>query len=67
LPWKEALNFPGAWHYGFIHCLFEEMEIEQLIPANELVLNQTQEIRCAKSDGDSFFIPSNIKQIMADT
>lgn len=46
-PWEEALAFPGAWDYGFIRSFLEERNIQELVPANELLENNGEEIRMA--------------------
>lgn len=53
--WQEALEFPGAWDYGFIKFLMEEFHVKNLVPANHLLANCTDKIRLAVSD-DKYFI-----------
>ncbi|WP_099466778.1 apiosidase-like domain-containing protein [Konateibacter massiliensis] len=49
--WQEAIEFPGAWDYGFIKYLLEEYKISTMTPANQLLLNETEQIRVAEADG----------------
>lgn len=56
LLWEEALQLMGAWDYGYIKYFFEENEIQKLIPMSELIENNTDEIRMAKSDQDQYII-----------
>lgn len=66
LPWEEALRLMGAWDYGYIRYLFEHYEIEYLQPANDLLENNTKEIRLAKSDKGIYllYVPSNTKIVI---
>lgn len=60
--WQEALQFPGANDYGFIKQLFELLDINTIIPANDLLIKGNDQIRVAKtSDGSKYliYIPSN--------
>lgn len=52
--WQEALEFPGAWDFGFIKYLLEKYEIKQLIPANQLLENHTNKIRIAQAENKYF-------------
>lgn len=53
--WQEALEFPGAWDYGFIKKILEDYEVKNLVSANQLLGNQTEKIRLAISD-EIYFI-----------
>ena len=51
-PWQTALHYPGAWDYGDIINIFEDNQIHDLIPRQDLLLNDTQEIRVAMAAGE---------------
>lgn len=55
-PWQEALQFPGAWDYGMIRRLLKDLRVTELIPANGLLENETEEIRMAVAEGGRYFI-----------
>lgn len=55
-PWEEAIQFPGAWDYGWIRQFFTVRRIQELIPANELLLNDTDEIRVACTQDGRYLI-----------
>ena len=65
--WEEAMAFPGAWDYGYLKALFEEFKIEDLVPCQELLVNQTTDIRVAKSREDLMlvYVPCNTKVRLA--
>ena len=51
-PWQTALHYPGAWDYGDILNIFEDNQIHDLIPRQDLLLNDTQEIRVSMAEGE---------------
>ncbi|MFA9377770.1 MAG: DUF4038 domain-containing protein [Lachnotalea sp.] len=55
-PMQEALLFPGAWDYGYIRSLFEMNHITELIPAQELITEKSQEIRMARTPDYRYII-----------
>jgi len=48
--WQTALRFPGAWDTAFARWLFEQYDLFDIEPANDILLNETPEIRVSKSD-----------------
>lgn len=59
--WQDAIQYPGAWDYGYMRYLFEQYQLEELVPC-DLVENATDQIRCAKtSDASSIllYVPVN--------
>lgn len=59
--WNEALQYPGAWDYGFIRYLFELYHIAELRPV-DIIANPTEEIRCATTIDQSLYliyVPNN--------
>ena len=61
-PWNEALQFPGAWDYGFLSHVLSFLHIEELIPC-QLLVKENPEIRCAKSKDEQIYLiylPSNV-------
>lgn len=51
-----ALEFPGAWDYGEIRRFFEEHGLRSLKPYNEILINETEEIRVAKDENNMLMI-----------
>lgn len=66
LPWGDALRFMGAWDYGYMKYIFEEYKIGELTPQKELLENNTEEIRIAKTTDGTYLIymPSNTSLII---
>lgn len=59
--WHDALHFKGAWDYAFIKDFIEAQNLFDLQPAQELLQNETSEIRLAQNDRLILvYIPSNI-------
>lgn len=58
--WPEAMNFPGAWDYGFIRHILEGKEIT---PRQDLLANKTTDIRVAQDQNGELliYVPSNTK------
>lgn len=62
--WQEALQLPGADDYGYIRQLFELLQLENLIPRNDLLLLGNEQIRMAETSDKKYlfiYIPSNTK------
>ncbi|HFL2520279.1 TPA: DUF4038 domain-containing protein [Clostridioides difficile] len=62
LLWQSALQLPGAFDYGMIKYLLEQNNLKNIIPKNNLVVNDTDEIRYATNDDKSsvvLYIPIN--------
>lgn len=61
--WEEALAFPGAWDYGYLKLLLEELHADNLAPRQELLDNPTADIRVARSGEDLLlvYVPCNTK------
>ncbi len=60
--WEEAMNFPGAWDYGYVKQLFENLKITDIAPCQELLVNNTTDIRIAKADDRYLvYVPHNTK------
>lgn len=55
-PYQAALEFPGAWDYGFIRSFFAMYHIGALEPCRELVKNPSPEIRMAKKPDGSLYV-----------
>lgn len=55
-PWQEALQFPGAWDFGMMRGILSDMKIRKLIPVNEILANETEEIRAAVTEDDRYLI-----------
>lgn len=61
--WEEAMAFPGAWDYGYLKMLLEELGVTELEPVQELLANKTSDIRAAKG-GEGLlliYVPFNTK------
>ena len=65
--WEEAMAFPGAWDYGYLKALLEELNVKELVPCQELLVNNTTDIRVAKSSDDLMlvYVPCNTKVRLA--
>ncbi|MDQ0222614.1 apiosidase-like domain-containing protein [Streptococcus moroccensis] len=60
--WHDALKFEGAWDYGFLRKFAEKHNFSNITPIQELVANNTEEIRAAKVDDDYYiYVPFNIR------
>lgn len=55
-PWQEALQFPGAWDYGFIHSLWNTYGLYDLVPAQELLLSPNPRFRISKAHDGTILI-----------
>lgn len=55
-PWQDAIQFPGAWDYGWIRQALQEMKLQELVPANELLGNSTSEIRMAEAADGRYLV-----------
>lgn len=64
--WRDALHFKGAWDYAFIREFIENHNLFDLCPAQQLLENDTPEIRVARNDAYILvYLPSNIKVKLA--
>lgn len=61
--YQEAMNFPGAWDYGFLKECLNHYHVEGLIPFQDCLVNSTSEIRVAKAREDLLlvYVPYNTK------
>lgn len=61
--WEEAMAFPGAWDYGYLKMLMEELSVTALSPRQDLLENSTTDIRVAECGSDLLFVyvPFNTK------
>lgn len=60
--WNEAVQFPGAWDYGFLSHFLTSLHCASLIPC-KLLVKGNPEIRCAKSEDGHYhliYLPSNV-------
>ncbi len=64
--WQDALMFPGAWEYGFIREFWEEKKLGRLDAAQELLGNDTREIRVARAENNVYliYLPVNTKVVL---
>ncbi|WP_028041787.1 DUF4038 domain-containing protein [Candidatus Stoquefichus massiliensis] len=59
--WEQAIQFPGAWDYGFMAHVFEQYNLYHILPCQNLLEKDNSEIRIAKKqDMIVIYIPSNI-------
>lgn len=56
VPWQEALQFPGAWDFGWIRQFLQERGIPKLSPANDLLENETADIRVGVMEDGQYLI-----------
>ena len=41
--WEEAMSFTGAWDYGYIKAIFEELKVNSIIPKQDILINDTND------------------------
>jgi hypothetical protein len=60
---EECMAFLGAWDYGYLKNVFEQLQITDVTPAQELLINKTTEIRVAmvKEDMLMIYVPYNTR------
>lgn len=46
-PWQLAIHYPGAWEYSDIKHIFNEFNLTELVSKQDILLNDTEEIRIA--------------------
>ncbi len=65
--WEEAMAFPGAWDYGYLKMLLEELNAYALVPKQELLENGTGDIRVGQAGEHLLlvYVPSNTKVRLA--
>lgn len=56
LTWYDALKLNGAWDYGYIKYFIEENCIYELIPIQDKIINNTDEIRIAKNKNSDLLV-----------
>jgi hypothetical protein len=58
IPWRDAIDHPGAFQMGYVRRLFETLPFTKLVPDNRIILNGTpsgvERIRGARSTDGSF-------------
>ncbi|TDW13237.1 uncharacterized protein DUF4038 [Breznakia blatticola] len=61
--WEEAMAFPGAWDYGYLKTMLENLNIQSLEARQDLLLNDTNDIRVAKANNGIYlvYVPCNTK------
>ncbi len=68
--WQNALQLKGATDYGMLKYILESNNLINIIPRNDLLVNETSEIRFAINDENTscaLYIPSNTNvKIKAD-
>lgn len=59
--WEEAMEFQGAWDYGYLKILMEQLHMYTLTPRQDLLVNKTEEIRVAMCNEETIciYVPSN--------
>lgn len=65
-PWNEALQFPGAWDYGMIRQMISELHTGELTPMQELLKNETPQIRIARTEDGRYllYLPHSTKVVI---
>ncbi len=61
-PWQLALHYPGAWDYSDIKHILGEFVSKPLVPRQEIMLNDTEEIRLAMTEDENtilIYAPEN--------
>lgn len=61
--WEEAMAFSGAWDYGYLKMLIDELQAFSLSPCQELLMNPTTDIRAARNGSNLLlvYVPFNTK------
>ena len=61
------MAFPGAWDYGYLKMLLEELNAYALVPKQELLENGTGDIRVGQAGEHLLlvYVPSNTKVRLA--
>ncbi len=62
LLWHDALHLNGAYDYGMLKYLLEDNELFNIIPRNDLLINDTEEIRLGLNEDETriaLYIPQN--------
>ena len=54
--WEEAMSFTGAWDYGYIKAIFEELKVNSIIPKQDILINDTNDIRVAQANNGLIFV-----------
>lgn len=58
--WQQAIQFSGAWDYGFIKFIMETYQLYDIKPCQEVLTENNPEIRVAQNDQRIvIYIPSN--------
>lgn len=62
-PWHLAIHYPGAWDYSDIKGIFNDYNIIELSSAQNLLMNQTNDIRVALTNNKLVlvYVPENTK------
>ena len=55
-PWQEAIQYAGAWDYGWIRQTLKDLHIQKLIPLQEQLIGATEEIRMAQTEDRRYLI-----------
>lgn len=65
-PVSEAIHFPGAWDYGFIENFMKSNHIGELVPAQELLLENSEQIRMAVTGDERYliYVPYTTKLVL---
>lgn len=59
-PWQQAVMFEGAWDVSFLKNIMEGMQAGELKPRQDLLVNNTKEIRVAETPcGMLVYVPYN--------
>lgn len=61
-PWQMAIHYSGAWDYSDIRIIFEMYHLMDLVPCQELLVNNTEEIRVAYTGNKEkmlIYVPEN--------
>ena len=55
-PWQEAIQYAGAWDYGWIRQILKTLHIYKLIPAQDQLIDAAEEIRMARTEDEKYLI-----------
>lgn len=54
--YQEAMNFPGAWDYGYLKEVMEAFKVNALTARQDLLLNKTEDIRVAEDEKGTILV-----------
>lgn len=65
-PWEEAIRFTGAWNFGWIRQLLQELGVREIVDSRELLEHSAQEIRLGADLDETYllYLPHTTKIVL---